>query len=160
MGVHPVRSAVMKRAFLDAFAQAGTCIGAAKLSGVDDRLHYAWLAKSEQYRKDFEIAKDRAAQVLEAEARRRACDGYDDPIYFQGVQVGHVRRYSDLLMIFLLKAAKPDIFRDYHSVNVKGSVQTSATITVIHEFRDAHGTVIDTAPIPPALPPPDSDPPD
>jgi hypothetical protein len=155
MGKHPVGTAAAKRAFLDAFAQAGTCLGASKLSGVDDRNHYVWLQKSEQYRQEFAIAKERAAQVLEAEARRRAADGYDDPIFYNGVQVGHVRRYSDLLMIFLLKAAKPDIYRDYHSVKVSGSMSTQATITVVHEFRDHTGQVIDTAPIPPALPPAD-----
>src|SRR4030095_9043088 len=158
MAKHPVRTATQKAAFLEAYARAGTAMGAAKLSGVDDRNHYAWLQKSEQYRAQFAIAKERAAQVLEAEARRRACDGYDDPIYYNGVQVGHVRRYSDLLMIFLLKAAKPDVYRDYHSVKVQGSMTSQATITVVHEFRDSHGHVIDSSPVQPALPPVDPNP--
>jgi hypothetical protein len=150
----PARAVSAKRRFLDAFAHCGTCTGAAKLSGVDDRRHRQWLEESEQYRKDFQVAKDRAADTLEAEARRRACEGYDDPIFFQGMQVGSVKRYSDLLMIFLLKAARPDTFRDYHSVNVKGSLDTHATVTVIHEFRDRFGDVLDAQPIPPQLPDP------
>ena len=36
---------------------------------------------------------------MEAEADRRGVDGYDDPIFFEGQQVGTVRRYSDQLLM-------------------------------------------------------------
>ena len=48
--------------------------------------------------------------MIEAEARRRAVDGVDEPVYYQGKEVGTVRRYSDVLLIFLLKGLRPQRF--------------------------------------------------
>jgi hypothetical protein len=38
------------------------------------------------------------------EAVRRAKDGYIKPVFHQGVKVGEVREYSDVLLMFMLKA--------------------------------------------------------
>ena len=56
--------------------------------------------------------------VLEWEARRRAVEGYEVPVFHQGVEVGSVRRFSDLLLIFLLKHRRPEIFQDKQIVAV------------------------------------------
>lgn len=53
-----------------------------------------------------------ATELLELEARRRAEKGTLEPVYYQGDLVGRVRKYSDTLMIFLLKAHAPDKYRD------------------------------------------------
>jgi len=45
------------------------------------------------------MALDIGADSLEDEAVRRARDGYDKPVYQQGQCVGHVREYSDTLMV-------------------------------------------------------------
>jgi len=39
---------------------------------------------------------------------RRARDGVEEPIFHQGKNVGTVRKYSDTLLIFLLKSHKPE----------------------------------------------------
>lgn len=63
-----------------------------------------------------------AVELMEAEARRRAVEGTLRPV-FQGKKlVGKVREYSDTLLIFLLKANKPDKYRDRHQVEHSGSV--------------------------------------
>ena len=48
---------------------------------------------------------------------RRAREGVEEPVFQGGLCCGHVRRYSDLLLIFLLKSRRPHryggaIFRD------------------------------------------------
>lgn len=58
------------------------------------------------------MALDIGADSLEDEAVRRARDGYDKPVYQQGQCVGQVRKYSDTLMVFLLKGARPKKYRD------------------------------------------------
>jgi len=64
------------------------------------------------FAKRWEDAIERATDTLEAEARRRALDGYDRPVFFQGKQVGAETLYSDPLMITLLKAHRRDKFGD------------------------------------------------
>jgi hypothetical protein len=57
-------------------------------------------------------ATDEACDVLEAEAWRRAVDGVDRPIFQRGEQVGVERVYSDNLMVQLLKAHRPEKYRE------------------------------------------------
>jgi hypothetical protein len=64
-------------------------------------------------------AEERAADALEAEAWRRAVVGVQEPLVSGGKVVRDddgqpiaIRRYSDALMITLLKARRPDRFKD------------------------------------------------
>jgi hypothetical protein len=141
MSVSPQKTARAQRTFLEAFATAGTVNGAGRLCGIDPRMHRKWLAASERYRAAFERAQDDAVQVLENEARRRAT-GYLDPVFYQGSEVGAVTRYSDPLLMFLLKAGRPGTYRENRSLTVSGSVDSKTVVTVVHEFRDAAGTAL------------------
>jgi len=60
--------------------------------------------------------------VLEVEAIRRAVEGVEQPVYFQGKQVGTKREFSDTLLIFLLKSWKPDKYRERREIVHAGSV--------------------------------------
>ena len=48
---------------------------------------------------------------METEARRRGV-GYDEPVFYKGEVVGTVKKYSDLLLIFMLKHRRPEVFAD------------------------------------------------
>lgn len=61
-----------------------------------------------------------AVEALELEARRRAEKGVLEPVYQGGVRVGAVRRYSDTLLIFLLKAHKPEKYTQRADVTING----------------------------------------
>jgi hypothetical protein len=54
-------------------------------------------------------------------------DGTLEPVFHQGQEVGQVRKYSDTLLIFLLKGRKPDTYRDNVSVEQKGKVHHEHT---------------------------------
>ena len=65
--------------------------------------------KIDDYLKEqYEIAKERSTTVLIDEAIRRAHSGVDEPVYFQGVVAGHIRRYSDTLLKFLIEGQDPN----------------------------------------------------
>lgn len=72
------------------------------------------LARARKADPDFntKIAEAKAAgyDLMEEEARRRAVDGWEEPVWFQGEEVGSVRKYSDTLMKFLLTHCKPKKF--------------------------------------------------
>lgn len=83
--------------------------------GIDRKLHYKWLDVDEDgsYREAFDAAMDTAADRLEEEARRRAVEGVEEPVgWYQGEPGGYVRKYSDTLLIFLLKGARPQKYRE------------------------------------------------
>lgn len=103
---------VKKKKFLAAYAECGNITHAAELSGIDRHSHYLWLDKSEKYRTMFEAAHHQAIEHMEQEARRRAMLGVEEPVFYQGMEVARVRKPSDTLLMFMLKGALPDKYRD------------------------------------------------
>lgn len=102
-----------KRAeFLQCLLDAGNVSRAALKIGMS-RVRLYELKKEDE---DFSAAWDEAIEIgidaLEEEARRRAYEGTDKPVFYQGYQCGAIREYSDTLMIFLLKAHRPEKFKE------------------------------------------------
>ena len=105
-----------RKLFLVALAHSGNVTASAGVAGVERRLAYRTRDRSKAFREQWEDALDEATDLLEAAARQRGLLGVNEPVYYQGEQVGTVRRYSDTLLIFLLKAHRPKKFRDNHRV--------------------------------------------
>ncbi len=94
---------------------------ACEVAKVGRSSHYRWLEKDPEYREAFELAKEGAADILEAEAYRRAVEGVEKPVgWYKGKPGGTVRLYSDVLLMFLLKALRPEKYRE--RVEVRGSL--------------------------------------
>lgn len=106
------RPQLKKRAFLKAYAATGNISDAASQTGIDRGTHYKWLKDDAEYGQAFENAKEQAVDILELEARRRAATGWLEPVFWQGEIVGRVRKFSDILLIFLLKGARPGKYRE------------------------------------------------
>jgi hypothetical protein len=75
-------------------------------------------------------------ELLETEMRRRALVGWDEPVFHAGKVVGHVRKFSDALLIFALKRQAEAVTPDRHlakrnagRVPVIGTVPLTATTT-------------------------------
>ena len=66
--------------------------------------------------------------VLERAAVTRAIDGWNEPVYHQGVLVGYVRKFSDKLLSQLLDGHMPERYRK----EVKGdTVNNTMNITIV-----------------------------
>jgi hypothetical protein len=113
-----------KRAFLICFvANAGQVGKASKDAEVDPSTPYNWRKNDPAFAEAYERAKVLAAEVLEQEAVRRAFEGVEEPTgWYQGKPGGHVRKYADTLLIFLLKGMMPEKYRERTDVNLKGAV--------------------------------------
>ena len=112
-----VHSHPKKRAFLAAYRKTGNVRLACTAAQIGRSSHYRWLDDSD-YAEQFEQAKKEAVDVLEAEARRRAVEGWEEPVgWYKGQAGGTVRRYSDTLLIFLLKGAAPRKYRERMEVS-------------------------------------------
>lgn len=134
------RKAKQKR-FLKAFAELGTVAAASVKSGVEDVSHYRWLKSSAAYRKAYAQAEERSISRLEAEAIRRASEGTKDPVFYAGSKCGDITRYSDVLLIFLLKAKRPDVYRERLDARILANVNQASTVTVVHEYHDVPGAL-------------------
>ena len=110
-----------QRAFFVAFLETGNVRRACEVAKVGRSSHYRWLDQHKAYREAFNLAKECAADLLEAEAYRRAVHGVEEPVgWYKGVAGGVVRRYSDVLLIFLLKGLRPEKYRD--RVELRGAM--------------------------------------
>lgn len=98
--------------FIEALRELGHVGKACQAAGISRQTAYAHRRTEPQFAKDWDIAIDDAAFTLEDEAWRRARDGVDEPIVHQGMIIGTQKKYSDTLLIFLLKGIKPDKYAD------------------------------------------------
>ncbi len=98
--------------FLAAFAEAGTISAAAKAARINRRLHFKWMESDPNYVERFCDAQEKANERLEGEARRRAVEGWKEPVFYEGVHVGDKPKYSDNLLMFLLKGGLPEKYKE------------------------------------------------
>jgi hypothetical protein len=132
------RTVAAQAAFLQAFAERGTVTAACLASRVGRRTVYDWIAHDERFARDFDAARQAAADLLEAECRRRGQDGVDEPVYYRGAVVGYHRRYSDACLLELLKAYRPDRFtgrRAPMGTTAGGAGSTIVRVSYDHKMR-------------------------
>jgi hypothetical protein len=106
--------------FLDHLARTANVTRSAELANVDRPALYKRRKADLEFAKAWDEAVDLGTDALEDEAIRRAHEGVDDPVFFQGNKCGTIRRYSDTLLIFMLKARRPDVFKDRTSTELTG----------------------------------------
>ncbi len=104
-----------KAAMLAALARTGNVSAAARAAEVARRTHYDWLRADPDYATAVGDAMEEAVDILEAAARKRAILG------------------SDVLLIFLLKAARPGKYQDRFQIQHAGSVELRAAVDGLRE---------------------------
>ena len=113
----PYEPTVWEAAFLIEVSQHGNTTQAVETIGIDRSTPYDRKEAHPEFARRWKYAKLEAADRLEAEARRRAVEGVEEPVYGrvgkdQDGLIGTVRKYSDTLLIQLLRANKPEKFKD------------------------------------------------
>ncbi len=126
-----------KPAFLLELSQRGNVALACVKSKIGRQTAYDARAADIAFAVAWKEAVEFSTELMEAEARRRAVEGTLRPVYQGKKLVGKVREYSDTMMIFLLKAHKPEKYRDRHQVEHTGSV---AQVHVYLPQKDAADT--------------------
>ena len=118
-----------RRAFLAELAVDGNRRRAAEVAGVDSATIYRHRAADAEFRAAWDAAIDHAGEYLEAEAWRRATEGVEEPLtsakgllYHADGTPAVVRKYSDSLMALLLKAARPDKYREMRQHTIAARV--------------------------------------
>ena len=152
-----------KAMFLAQLADAGMVTESAQAAGVDRKTVYNWRKTDKEFAQAWDDALVAGTEILEREATRRAVDGVEEPVIYQGqptplyernpdgstkfrivmVDDGQggkiqrqepvplldehgnprfltIRKPSDTLMIFLLKARRPDKYRERFTAELTG----------------------------------------
>lgn len=138
---HTVRARREWRAkFLKFLARSGNVTMSAQAVGVSREYIYTLQSRSEKFAAQCKAAAKDAVERLEAAAWQRASIGVDEPIWMKDengkpVQVDTVKRYSDTLLIFLLKALNPAKYREVVRQQISGPdggpVMTAQQFTVV-----------------------------
>jgi hypothetical protein len=93
---------------------------------------YEWQEHDSEFLAAFRLAGEAATERLEKEAWRRGVEGspYTRTSYWHGEPVGTDAKieYSDQLLMLLLRARKPDTYREKLDVTVAQVVKTIAGI--------------------------------
>ena len=126
------QSARAKHAFLTCYAEWANVSHACQLAGVARRNVYYWQEHDPEFAAAFHIAESAATERLEREAWRRAVEGtpYERTSYWHGEPVGtdHKIEYSDQLLMLLLRARKPETYREKVDVAVSQIVKSIAGV--------------------------------
>ncbi len=97
--------ATRKKRFLAALAAGHSVKTAADAAGIARQTVYRWRQEDEDFARAWDDAVEDGTDLLEDEALRRALEG------------------SDTMLIFLLKARRPEKYRDTHRVQHDGAVR-------------------------------------
>ena len=98
---------------------------------------YDWRAADSDFAAAWDDALDQAADTMEREAFRRAVEGVEETVYgrvdrYSDGEIGKVRKYSDTLLIFLLKGARPEKYRERQQVEHTGRLE----VEYVNDWRD------------------------
>jgi transposase-like protein len=121
-----------KRAWLAAFEEQGTVVAACKAASVGRSTTYEWRQKDEAFALAWADIEEATTEAMEREAYRRAVEGVSEPLVSAGRLVTNTQKYSDTLLIFMLKARRPERYRDNVKVEHSGTV-TFADLAAIIE---------------------------
>jgi hypothetical protein len=155
----PPRPRRWEKKFLAALRLTGNHSAACRAAKIDRTTPYKARAEDPAFAAAYDDALAEACDGLELEARRRAHDGVDEPVIYQGQLCGAwvdpagavvardtpgaklvpltVKKYSDALLLALLKAHRPERFKDNVKMEHTGSGPGGA-IAHEHNGKTAH----------------------
>jgi hypothetical protein len=117
-------TAKKKAEFCDALAETANVTKAALATGISRREWYRTRDEDAEFRKAWDAALELGTDALEDEAVRRAHEGTLRPVFYQGQECGAIREYSDTLLIFVLKARRPEKFKERSAQEIFGPNST------------------------------------
>ena len=124
------QQAHLKTKFIEAYKELWVIGKSAEAVGISRRVVYAWQDNDPDFKAEFDSAQNYVVEQMETEARRRAIEGVEEPVHYLGKRVDTVRKYSDTLLIFLLKGVAPKKYRE--SIKVSGDKEEPL---VVHTYK-------------------------
>lgn len=115
--------------FLATLAETCNVSEAARQAGIGRTCAYEWRNDDPAFAAAWDSAEQEAVDKLEREAWRRAVEGTDKPVTFQGMITATYKEYSDRMLEILLKGHRPEKYAERSKVEHSGGV----TLNVLPE---------------------------
>ncbi len=111
---------LLKALYNNAFNVLQSCDAA----GVSRQTYYDWRKRDEQFDAAAFEVQIASGDVIDAEIDRRGREGVLEPVYFSGEIIGHIRTFSDQLLLARAKAhiRLRNDYRERSSVEHSGSI--------------------------------------
>jgi hypothetical protein len=124
-----------KEVFIEALRHEPNVSAAAAAASASRDVFYRLRADDVAFAALWDDALTEGADRLESVVWGRAVDGWEEPVYGRVAkdrdgQIGTVRKYDSSLAALLLKAHKPEKYRERQDVNLSGNVTTKAYVSI------------------------------
>ena len=106
----------VKHTFIEAVRRTGLVAKSAKAAGTNSRRIKTECEQDKEFEQELQESLVIYAETVQEELHRRAVDGVEEDVYFQGAVCGTKINYSDALLTTLVKAKSPE-FREKLSVD-------------------------------------------
>lgn len=130
-------------AFLTLYRVRGNISQAADSVDVNRVTVHRFRERDKEFAAAMQDAHEEAIDGLEEEARRRAHDGVDKPIYQGGVCVGVVREYSDQLLIELLRGNRSKFRQKEAATNVTVAVAVAVDSGKLKSLQERRAAALE-----------------
>jgi hypothetical protein len=131
--------------FLAALEYTGMVSEACAMVGISRQTAYVERQRNEEFAVAWSNVDERVIERLEQEAFRRAHHGVPRLIVSAGKKLGTEQQYSDGLLQFLLKAKRPEKYRERVDVAHSGGVQHDVAVRVdLSKLSDAQLDALDS----------------
>lgn len=116
-------NAVAQRRFLKQLELTGNLEASARAVDITPQAVYGHMKRYPAFKDAVEKARQAVVHDAEVEMRRRAIEGVDTGIYYKGELIATEKRYSDPLLVEILKANAPEKYgRKDATINVNHNV--------------------------------------
>jgi hypothetical protein len=97
-----------KKEFLRLFREEISIAATCRRMNITKNCNFHWCHRDPEFVRAMTRAREDVADNLAAESLRRAYTGILEDVYYRGSVIGQKRRYSDRMLIFLLKWLLPE----------------------------------------------------
>ena len=126
---------VWAKAFLSVLSRLGVVGYAARKAGIERQSAYHLRDRDDAFREAWRVALEEAMDRAEQEAWRRGIKGVKRPVYQGGEHVGDIQDYSDTLLIFMMKAHRPEKYRE--RIDMRADMKHEHSGEVTFKIEDA-----------------------
>ena len=112
-----IRTETTRERFLAKLSETGNVTETCALTNINRPTVYAWRNSDESFARAWDAALELGADAMEDEARRRALAG------------------SDALMVFMLRALRPERYRERTTVDVNNRTMVDYRTMSVDELR-------------------------
>ena len=142
-GPPPQGTVDWQEAFLEALRQGASVTDATAMSGITIKYPYERRRRDAAFRRAWNEATEIGTRMLVQEAQRRAFHGVEEPVFYKGVQCGVVRKYSDPLLMFLIKKRDPSYRESAVAGGTNVTINLFERVEVLTEQLRTAGVVVD-----------------